>query len=76
MRMARSRRGGIEEGDAGLEDEKCGTNEDANQDEEESLLLEKVIEGSGERSGVLEGFGRIRGTLSTGHLLISPVICA
>lgn len=62
--------------EAGLDDEKRGTNEDANQDEEESLFLEEVIERSGERSGVFEGFGRIRGSLSSGQLLISPVICA
>lgn len=76
MRSRRRRRGGIEEGEAGLEDEKCGANKDANQDEEESLFLEKVTERSRERSGVFEGFGRIWGTLSAGHLLISPVICA
>lgn len=58
-----------------MEDEKCGANENANENEEESLFFEKVSERSGERSVVLEGFGRIRDCLSGGQLLISPVIC-
>ncbi|KAM1175954.1 hypothetical protein EV1_028041 [Malus domestica] len=37
---------GAEVGEGGLEDEEGGADENANEDEEEALLLEKVVDGS------------------------------
>lgn len=61
-----SRYGGIglgwaETGESGLEDEESGANENADEDEQEPLFFEDVVDGSGERSRVLESFGRVRG---------------
>lgn len=53
--------GWAEAGEGRLEDEECGADENADKDEEEPLLFQKIVEGSRERSRVLEGFGRVRG---------------
>lgn len=50
-----------EAGEGGLEDEECGADENADEDEEKPLFFQEVAEGSRERSGMLEGFGRVRG---------------
>lgn len=52
---------GAEAGERGLEDEEGGADQDADQDEKQPLLLEEVVDGSGERSRVLQGFGGVRG---------------
>jgi len=46
-------------GESGLDDEEGGADEDADEDEQEALLAEEVVDGSGERSGVLDGFGGV-----------------
>lgn len=63
-------RGG-EAGERGLEDEEGRADEDADEDEEEALLPEEVVDGSGEGSGVLQGLGGVRGRLGGGDLLVA-----
>lgn len=46
-------------GERGLDDEKRGADENPDEDEEKTLLSEEVVDGSGERSGVLDGFGGV-----------------
>lgn len=53
--------GWAEAGEGGLDDEECGADENADEDEEKPLFFQEVVEGSGERSGVLEGFGGVWG---------------
>lgn len=59
-----------EDGEGGLEDEEGGADENPDEDEEEALLLEDVVERSGERSRVLEGFGGVGRGLGEGHFLV------
>ena len=62
-------------GESGLDDEEGGADEDADEDEQEALLAEEVVDGSGERSGVLDGFGGVGWALAAPqHLFLPPVI--
>jgi len=47
-------------GERGLDDEKGGADENPDEDEQKTLLSEEVVDGSGEGSGVLDGFGGVR----------------
>jgi len=53
------RLGWAQAGESGLDDEEGGADEDADEDEQEALLAEEVVDGSGEGSGVLDGFGGV-----------------
>lgn len=64
---------GAEAGERGLEDEEGGADEDADEDEEEALLPEEVVDGSGEGSGVLQGLGGVGGRFGGGDLLVAAV---
>lgn len=63
-------------GEGRLEDEECGANQDTHEDEQQPLLPEEVVDGSGEGSGVLEGFGRVRGRWGRWDLFVPSVIHA
>ena len=67
--------GGADSREGGLEDEERGTDQDSDEDEEEPLLFEEVVDGSGERSGgVLKGFRWVRrGRPRRRGLLVAPV---
>ncbi|KAL0426358.1 UNVERIFIED_CONTAM: hypothetical protein Slati_2810600 [Sesamum latifolium] len=53
--------GGREDGEGRLDDEESGADQNADEDEEKALLLEDVIEGSGEGSRWFKGFGGVGG---------------
>lgn len=47
-------------GESRLQYEESGADQDTDENEEKTLLSEDVVDGSGERSGVLECFGMVR----------------
>lgn len=57
--------GGADPGERGLNDEESGADEDTDQNEEEALLPEEVVDGSGEGSAVLHRFRGVRWGLTT-----------
>lgn len=67
--------GGGNAGERRLDDEECGTDENADEDEDESLFFDEVIDGTWERSGVFEAFGGVGGCLIYGDLFVSPMGC-
>lgn len=70
--------GRAEAGQRWLENEECGANKNADEDEEEPLFFKEVVyrSGDGKGSGVFEGFGRVWRVWTHGHLLVSSVINA
>lgn len=63
-------------GQGGLKDEEGRANQNADKNKEKSLLSEKIVDGSGERSGVFESFWGIRRCRTRRNLFIPPVINA
>lgn len=65
-----SRVGGGEDGQRRLDNEESSADQNADEDEEEALLLEDVVEGAGEGSGVLKGFGGVRRRFGGRHFFV------
>ncbi|CAJ1968386.1 unnamed protein product [Sphenostylis stenocarpa] len=47
-------------GERGLDDKKSRADENPDEDEQKTLLSEEIVDGSGEGSGVFDGFGGVR----------------
>ncbi|VFQ85853.1 unnamed protein product [Cuscuta campestris] len=70
---SRDLRIGAEMRKAGLDDEESGANKNAHKDEQEPLFSEEIVDGSGQRSRVFQGFGGVRRRALRGFLISSVI---